>query len=82
MMCMEDVPATIKQKINELNRSREWQAQKDKVVEEKGLVDSEDEYIECIIYHRMWYSDAFWKTITNVRTGLRRITPKVEKLSH
>ena len=44
-MCMEDAPATRKQINDDLNRSREWLAQKDKVAEEKGLVDAEDEFI-------------------------------------
>ena len=36
MMCMEDAPATRKQNNDDLNRSREWQAQKDKMEKEKG----------------------------------------------
>ena len=31
MMCMEDAPATRKQNNDDLNRSREWRPQKDKV---------------------------------------------------
>ena len=41
VMCMEDAPATRKKNNGDLNRSRGWQAQKYKVAEEKGLVDSE-----------------------------------------
>ena len=37
VMCMEDAPATRKQNNDDLNRSREWRAQKDKAAEEKGL---------------------------------------------
>ena len=33
MMCMEDAPATRKQNNDDLNRSREWRAQKYKVEE-------------------------------------------------
>ena len=51
------------------------------MVKEKGLEDSEDELIECIIYHRMWDSEACWKTITNVTTGLRRIKTKNGKIA-
>ena len=78
---MEDAPATRKQNNDDLNRSREWQAQKYKVAEEKGLLDAEDEFIECIIYHRMWDSEAFWNTITDVTTGLRRIKTKSGKIA-
>ena len=43
------------------------------MAEKKVLEDAEDEFIECIIYHRMWDSEACWKTVTDVMTGLRRI---------
>ena len=82
MMFMEDAPVTRKQNNGDLNRSREWQAQENKVPEEKGLEYAEDEFIECIIYHRMWDSEACWKTVTDVTTVLRRIKTKVEKLRH
>ena len=82
MMCMEDAPATRKQNNDDLKRSREWREQKYKVAEDKGLEDSEDEFIEFIIYHRMWDSEAFWKTVTDVTTGLRRINTKSGELRH
>ena len=53
IMCKEDAPATRKQNNDDLNRSREWRAQKDKVAEEKGLEYTEDKFIECIIDHRI-----------------------------
>ena len=58
MMCMEDAPTTRKQNNDDLNRSLEWRPQKDKLAEEKVLEDAEDEFIECIIYHRMGYPEA------------------------
>ena len=79
MMCMEDARAT--KKNDDLNRSREWRAQKEKLAKEKGLEDAEDEFIECIIYHRMWDSEACWKTVTDVTTGLRRIKTKGVKIA-
>ena len=79
IMCMEDAPATRKQNNDYLNRSREWQAQNYKVAEEKGSVDAEGEFIEFIIYHRMWDLESCWKTVTNVTTGLRRINTKSGK---
>ena len=42
MMCMEDAHGKKNQNNDDLNRSREWQAQKDKGAEEKGLVDAEE----------------------------------------
>ena len=40
MMCMEDAPATRKQNNDDLKRSHEWRAQKEKVMKEKGLENS------------------------------------------
>ena len=80
VMCMEDAPAAIKQNNDDLNRPREWRAQKDKVAKEKALEDAEDESVECIIYHRMWDSEACWKTVTDVTAGLRRIKTKSGKI--
>ena len=80
IMYMKDAPETRKQNNDDLKRSREWRAKKDKVAKEKGLEDAEDEFIECIIYHRMWDSEAFWKTVTDVTTGLRRIKTKSGKI--
>ena len=51
------------------------------MAEEKGLVDAYDDFIECIIYHRMWDSEACWKTITDVTTVLRRIKTKSGKVA-
>ena len=81
MMYMEDAPATRKQNNDDLNWSREWRAQNDKVAEEKGLVDTEDEFIECIIYHKMWDLEDFWQTVTDVTTGLRKINTKSGKIA-
>ena len=39
-----------------------------------------DELIECISDHMMWDSEAFWKTVTDVTTGLRRIRNKSGKI--
>ena len=45
----------------------------------KGLEDVEDEFIESLIYHTMWNSDAWWKTIREVSDGLRRVKTKSGK---
>ena len=45
----------------------------------KGLEDAEDEFIENLIYHKMWNSDACWKTVREVSDGLRRIKTKSGK---
>ena len=68
-------------KNDDIKRSRKWRSQNDKVAKEKGLEYAEDEFIECIIYHRMWDSEACWNTITDFTTGLRRIKTKSGKFA-
>ena len=48
----------------------------------KGKKDAENELIECMIYHRMWDSEAYWKTVAEVTAGLRGIKTKGRKLRH
>ena len=79
MMCMEDSPATRKSNNDNLERSRLWRAQKEEMAKLKGLEDAEDEFIESLIYHKMWNSDACWKTSREVSEGLRRIKTKSGK---
>ena len=45
----------------------------------KGLEDAEDEFIESLIYHKMWDSDARWKSTAEVTNRLRRIKTKCGK---
>ena len=48
--------------------------------QEKLFKHAEDEFIGAIIYHRMWSSDACWKTIGAVIEGLKNINYKKDKL--
>jgi hypothetical protein len=78
---MEDSPATRKSNNDNLERSRSWRAQKEELAKLKGLEDAEDEFIESLIYHKMWNPDACWKTICEVSDGLRRIETKSGKFA-
>lgn len=79
MTCMEDSPATRKKNNENLERARDWRAQKEELAKVKGLEDAEDEFIESLIYHKMWDSDACWKEIADVTSNLRRIKTKCGK---
>ena len=74
MMCMEDTPKTRKPNNNNLNRSHQWQAQKEEMAKEKGLENAEDKFIESLIYHKMWDSEASWKTAADFQEG-RHLIP-------
>ena len=62
-----------------LQHHSSWRAQKEELENLKELEDAEDKFIESLIYHKMWNSDACWKTIREVSDGLRRIKTKSGK---
>ena len=80
MVCMEDAPQTRASNNADLNRSREWREQKEALAKEKGMEDAEDEFIESLIYHKMWDGDVCWKTVGEVTAGLKRIKTKGGKI--
>ena len=53
---------------------------KAELTQEKGFKHAEDEFIEAIIYHRMWSSAVCWKTIGAVIEGLKNLKYKKDKL--
>ena len=63
-------------KNDNLSRALKWISKKEEASKEKGNEDSEDEFIECMIYHRIWNSEACWKTVADITAGLRRIKMK------
>ena len=79
--CMEDAPQTSKKNNDNLSRARKWRSQKEEAAKEKGNEDDEDEFIECMIYHRMCDSEAFWKTVAEVAAGLIGIKTKGGKFA-
>ena len=52
----------------------------DELTREKVFEHSEDEFIEALIYHRMWSYAACWKTIGAVIEGLKKLKYKKVKL--
>ena len=62
MTCMEDSPSTKEKNNEDLERARDWRAQKEEFAKLKGLEYAEDEFIESLIYHKMWDSDACWES--------------------
>ena len=66
---------------NNLSRARKWRSQKEEAAKEKGIEDSEDEFIECMIYHRMWDFGDCWKNVAEVTAGLRGVKTKGGKVA-
>ena len=46
----------------------------------KVFEHSKDEFIEALIYQRVWYSAAWWKTIGAVTEGLKKLKYNKDKL--
>ena len=80
MVAMEDAPENRQSKNNDLNRKRTMRQMKAELTRDKGFEHAEDEFIEALIYYRMWSSDAYWKTIGAVTEGLKNPKYKKDKL--
>ena len=63
-----------------MNLQRTMRQMKDELTREKVLKHTEDEFVEALIYHRMWSSAAYWKTIGAVTEGLKNIKYKKDKI--
>ena len=79
MCAMEFAPATQESNCHELERRRLAKQKKDAILKEEGMEKATDEYIECLIHHRMASSERCWKTVAEVRKGVNALTYKNEK---
>ena len=64
-----------------LERQRKFREEKDELVEMEELENAEDDYIDALIYLRMWSTDACWKTVSDVTEGLKRLKYKKDKIA-
>ena len=76
MICVEDAPKSRKSNDVALIWSREWRWQKKALEKEKVLENAENELIENLVYHKTGHLGAYWATVGEVTTELRRIKPK------
>ena len=58
---------------------RETKRMQDQLVKKEGLEKAHGEYIECLVYHRMFNSDRLWNTAKEVRDGVKALQCKKEK---
>ncbi|KAL7546176.1 hypothetical protein ACHAWF_015185 [Thalassiosira exigua] len=79
MMSMEDAPATRQSNNNDLERYRKIRWEKEQLAKQQGLEHAKDEYIEALIYRKMWDSDACWKTVGDVTRGLKNVKTQAAK---
>ena len=64
-----------------LDRQLEHKRIADEIRKEKGMAKVRNEFIRCLMYHRLYFnSDSCWKTKREVRKGLRTISTTGGKL--
>ena len=79
MAAIKMAPATRAVNQQALERQRVAKQEKEKLLKEADMETATDQYIECLIYHRMWISKRCWKTPTKVRAGVRALEFKKDK---
>ena len=58
IMCVvQEAPATSQSNTDAMDRQRNTQQERDKMVKREVLEESKDEFIQCLIYRHMWDSD-------------------------
>ena len=77
---MEDALVTHKANNQSLEIQREIRQEKEDLKKELGLEDSQENYIEDLILHRMWYIHKCCKIATKVTKRLKVLTFKQDDL--
>ena len=80
IVSMEDAPETRQSNNKSVELQREFKRKKEEIKKQKGLENASDEYIEALIYHSMWDSEACWKTNSDIVNGLKNLKYKKDKL--
>ena len=79
MTAMERAHETRESNSRALEAQREAKRKRDELVKEESLSGATGEYIECLIYHRMWNSERCWNLAAQVKAGLKKLQYKYEK---
>ena len=80
MAATEDAPVTHKANNQSIELQCERSQEKEDLKKELGLEDEQENYIEALIIHRMWYSHKCCKTATEVTKSFKALTFKKENL--
>ena len=79
IMAMEDAPATRQSNAESLEVQRKMKEEKEEIAKLNQNEKATDDYIESLIYHAMYNSDACWKTVADVTSGLKKLKFKKDK---
>ena len=77
---MEDAPATRQLNNEALEQQRKMKEKKEELAKQMENEKATEEYIESLIYHSMYKSDACWKTVAEVTAGVKKLKFKKDKM--
>ena len=80
MAAMEDAPATRQSNVASIDAQRAMKRKKEELKKQNELENASDDYIEALIYHSMWDSEACMKTPNDVTSVLKNLNYKKDKL--
>ena len=69
-----------KSNVASIDAQRAMKAQKEELKKQKELANASDDYIQSLIYHSMWNSEACMKTLNDVNSCLKNLNLKKDKL--
>ena len=80
MSAMKVSPVTRKLNSTDLERQHQakWEKQQE-LKKKEGFANASDEYIECLVHHKLGESKRCWKTQDDVQEGLKSLQFKCEK---
>ena len=80
MVALKLAPAVRKSNSDKQERFEKKKRARDKIVMEEGRAKMTDLMIDRLIYRRMWDSERAWKTVAEVKKGLKAIQFKKDKM--
>ena len=80
MVALKLAPAVRKSNSDKQERFAEKKRARDKILMEEGRAKMTDLMIDRLIYRRMWDSERAWKTIGEIKRGLKPIKFKGDKI--
>ena len=79
ILAIKDAPATRAANLAEVEAHRKRRREKEEIAKLEDWRGVNEKHIEALIYHKMGESEVFWRTVTEMNQGLRRLKTKKDK---
>jgi len=76
---MENAPETRQSNRDALEKQREHKKKKEELARAEGMEKASNAYLDAMIYHSKWGTDACWETIGGVTKGLKNLNWQKDK---